>query len=480
MLLSKLINGIKYFGEFEDTEISSIVTNSKKVTEGALFVAIEGVSVDGHDFIQEAVQNGAVAAVVTKKCDVSCTQLIVEDTRIAIAKLYANFLNNPVEQLSVSGITGTNGKTTTGYLSQYIMSKSGISAGLIGTVENITGEGKEASNYTTPEPVALQQLFKKMVDTEITDVVMEVSSHALAQNRVHGIDFKVGAFTNLTRDHLDYHGTMENYLNEKLKLIDMSEIAVINVDDESAPAFLERAGDKKLITYGIENEARLRAQNIVSRANGSYFTMCFDDKKYNTFIGIPGKFSVYNALCAVAIAIANGVRSDVAAKALKSAPGVCGRMEIVPTNKDFTVIIDYAHTPDGLEKAITTLRDIPKEGKLTVLFGCGGDRDKTKRPMMGKIACELADNIIITSDNPRTEEPNKIIMDILAGVQPEKATQTVIPDRREAIAFALGSAQKGDVILLAGKGHETYQILKDMTIHFDEREVIKEILMKES
>ncbi len=480
MLLSQLINGIKYSGEYEDIEINSIVTNSAKATENSLFVAIKGVNVDGHDFIGEAVKNGAVAAVVTKKCDVGCVQLTVEDTRIAIAELYANFLGNPAESLSISGITGTNGKTTTGYLTQHIMAKSGISAGLIGTVENITGDGKEASKYTTPEPTALQQLFKKMTDTEITDVVMEVSSHALAQNRVHGISFKVGAFTNLTRDHLDYHGTMENYLNEKLKLIDMSEIAVVNVDDENAKAFIERAGDKKLITYGIENEARLMAKNIVSRANGSYFTMCFDDKKYNTFIGIPGRFSVYNALCAAAVAIANGVRSDVAAKALKSAPGVAGRMEIVPTDKEFTVIIDYAHTPDGLEKAITTLKAIPKEGKLTVLFGCGGDRDKTKRPMMGKIASELADNIIITSDNPRTEEPNKIIMDILAGVLPEKATQTVIPDRREAIAFALESAKKGDVILLAGKGHETYQILKNMTIHFDEREVIKEILKKES
>ena len=476
MLLSELLKNINIQTKnYKDEEIDTIITNSKKVGQGSLFVAIEGVKTDGHIYAKDAESSGAAAVIAMRSTGVSCTEIIVPDTRIAFAEISANFYGNPASMLSMSGVTGTNGKTTTGYLAQYIMSHCGIKAGLIGTVENITGDGKETAKYTTPEPSQLQMLLRKMVDTGITNVMMEVSSHALSQSRVHGIHFKVGAFSNLTRDHLDYHGTMENYLDEKLKLMDSCDTAVVNIDDEYGKDFVNRAKGE-LITYGIENDARLKAENVVHRANGSYFTVSFDNEKYNTFIGIPGQFSVYNALCALGIAIANGVPFDKAAKAIKSAPGVCGRMEIVPTGRDFTIVIDYAHTPDGLDKAITTLKEIPKDGKLTVLFGCGGDRDKTKRPMMGKIASKLADNIIVTSDNPRTEDPNLIILDILAGIPEDYAAKTVIPDRKEAIRYAIESAEKGDVILFAGKGHETYQILKDMTIHFDEREVINSVL----
>ncbi len=475
MKLCELLKGIQTKNQFKDIEISNITTNSLEVKKGFLFVAIEGVNVDGHSFIEEAKKNGAVAVLAQKDTGVDIPHILTANTRNALSVLWGNFYHNPAKALRLIGVTGTNGKTTTTYLTHHILSENNIKAGLIGTVENIIGEVKEPSKYTTPEPSALQELLSKMREQDVRDVVMEVSSHSLSQDRVAGLFFEVGAFTNLTRDHLDYHKTMEGYLAEKLKLMDRCNKAVINVDDEYGTEFIKRAKGK-VITYGIEKQADFRATNIKHSPNGSDFTLVYPEGKINAFIGIPGQFSVYNALCSLAISDCLGIDMQKAVEALKKASGVNGRMEIVKTNENFSIIIDYAHTPDGLLNAVKTLKEIPKEGKLIVLFGCGGDRDKTKRPMMGKIAGELADFVIVTSDNPRTENPHSIINDILKGMKNIKIPFEVIADRKDAIHFAIENAKQGDVILLAGKGHETYQILKDKTIHFDEREVIAEIL----
>lgn len=461
--------------EFSDVEIDNITTNSSEVKDGFLFVAIEGVKVDGHSFIAQAKENGAVAVLAQKETDIDIAHILTSNTRKALSILWGNFYDNPAKSLRLIGVTGTNGKTTTTYLTHHILKENNSKAGLIGTVENIIGQVIEPSKYTTPEPSALQSLFSKMREAKVSDVVMEVSSHSLSQERVAGLFFEVGAFTNLTRDHLDYHKTMEGYLAEKLKLMDNCKNAVVNADDEYGIEFINRAKGR-VITYGIEKEADFRAINIKHSPNGSDFTLVCPNGKIEAFIGIPGQFSVYNALCSLSISYCLGIDIKKAVEALKKANGVNGRMEIVKTNEAFSIIIDYAHTPDGLLNAVKTLKEIPKEGKLTVLFGCGGDRDKTKRPMMGKIAGELADFVIVTSDNPRTENPHSIINDILEGMKNIKIPFKVIADRKEAIRFAIENAKRGDVILLAGKGHETYQILKDETIHFDEREVIAEIL----
>lgn len=475
MKIDVLLKGIEVQKKITDTEISNITTNSSEVKDGFLFVAIEGVKVDGHSFIGQAKENGAVAVLAQRDTGADIPHIITPNTRKALSILWGNFFDNPAKDLRLTGITGTNGKTTTTYLTYHILKENNCKAGLIGTVENIIGEVKEPSKYTTPEPSALQSLFSKMREEKVSDVVMEVSSHSLSQERVAGLTFEVGAFTNLTRDHLDYHKTMEGYLAEKLKLMDNCKNAVVNMDDEYGIEFINRAKGR-VVTYGIEKEADFRAIDIKHSPNGSDFTLVSPKGKVEAFIGIPGQFSVYNALCSLAISYCLGIEIPKAVEALKKANGVNGRMEIVKTNQNFSIIIDYAHTPDGLLNAVKTLKEIPKEGKLTVLFGCGGDRDKTKRPMMGKIAGELADFVIVTSDNPRTENPHSIINDILEGMKNIKIPFKVITDRKEAIRFAIENAKQGDVILLAGKGHETYQILKDETIHFDEREVIAEIL----
>lgn len=476
MLLKDLFKGIDVELPKDDINIINIVSSSSDVKKGSLFTAIVGTKVDGHNFAKQAFENGAVAILSQYDTGVALPHIIVENTRSALSLIWINYLGNPAKELKLFGVTGTNGKTTTTYLTQFIFSKYGYITGLIGTIENITGEGREEAKYTTPEPSVLQSLLLKMKDTKCTHIIMEVSSQALWQNRVDGLSFEVGAFTNLTRDHLDYHLTMENYLNEKLKLISISKNAVINIDDPYAGEFTKRA--KFYYTYGIEKEADFRAVDIVHMPNGSKFTLLSPEGIFNAFIGIPGQFSVYNALCSIGIAYAGGIPVMNSVKALRSAKGVIGRMEVVEYFKDFCVIIDYAHTPDGLKNALETLKEIPKKGRLIVLFGCGGDRDKTKRPIMGKIACDIADFVIVTSDNPRTEEPQQIINDILEGMKDCKTKYEVIVDRIEAIHYAIANAKKGDVILLAGKGHETYQELKDKKIHLDEREILQEAILQ--
>ena len=455
-----------------DIEVSGISYNSKLTKPGDVFVAITGFKTDGHKYAKNAVESGAVCIVCEYQpegVDVPC--IIVENSRKALAEMACNFYGNPTKKLKLIGVTGTNGKTTVTYLVKTILEANGEKVGLMGTNKNMIGDKDYHTERTTPESLEMQEFFADMLKEDCTYAVMEVSSHSLDLYRVYGSEYKVGAFTNLTQDHLDFHGDMENYFVAKSKLFDMCEKGVVNVDDPYG-ARIPGKCSCDVISYGIEN-GDLVAENVIYGSRGVHFN-CGNMK---IDLAIPGEFSVYNALTAIGICKACGISEDVIQNALNNATGVKGRAEVVECDRDFTLIIDYAHTPDGLENILESVKGFSK-GRVVVLFGCGGDRDKTKRPKMGKIAGRLADFCIVTSDNPRTEEPDAIIRDILEGMDDAMAGYVVIENRRDAIEYAIKHAQKDDTIVLAGKGHEDYQILKDKTIHFDEREVIRDILSK--
>lgn len=475
MKLSELIKNVKcknIISEHLNPEITGVRYNSNKVEKGNLFVAVKGYKTDGHKYIKSAVENGAAAVICEERQDdLAVPQIIVENSRIAEAVVSAEMFSNPSKKLKLIGITGTNGKTTCTYLVKQILESNGYKCGLIGTNQNMIGDTVLETGRTTPDSYELQELFAKMSSQNCDYVIMEVSSHALELDRVYGCEFEVGAFTNLTQDHLDFHKTMDNYAKAKSKLFSMSKKSVINADDKYADVMIKGASD--YITYGINENADIKAENIEYSARG----VAFNADNTNYYLGIPGSFSVYNALCAIAIAKSVGIDDENAAKALKCAHGVKGRAEIVPTDTDYTVMIDYAHTPDGLENILNTVRGFAK-GRVVVVFGCGGDRDNTKRPIMGEIASKLADFAVVTSDNPRSENPMKIIEMIEQGIKTNKTPYVIIENRKEAIKYALENAQKDDVIVLAGKGHETYQILAEGTIHFDEREAVRDILNK--
>ena len=453
-------------------EVTGISYNSKLTKPGDVFVAVTGYTTDGHKYAKSAVENGAVCVVceyVPEGIDVPC--VVVENTRLALAEMSCNFYNNPTSKLKLIGVTGTNGKTTVTYLVKAILEANGEKVGLMGTNKNMIGNKEFHTERTTPESLELQELFAEMVKEDCTYAIMEVSSHALELHRVTGCKYKVGAFTNLTQDHLDFHGDMENYFKAKSKLFDMCETGVVNADDEYGSVLCQNC-KCDLISYGI-NMGSLTAENIVYGQKG----VSFDCGSMKISLAIPGEFSVYNALTAIGICKACGISDDVIQGALNVAGGVKGRAEIVDCGRDFTLLIDYAHTPDGLENILESVKGFTK-GRVVVLFGCGGDRDKTKRPKMGRVAGRLADFCIVTSDNPRSEEPDAIIRDILDGMNDAMAGYVVIENRRDAIEYAIKHALPGDTIVLAGKGHEDYQILKGKTIQFDEREVVKDILSK--
>ncbi|MBR0276900.1 MAG: UDP-N-acetylmuramoyl-L-alanyl-D-glutamate--2,6-diaminopimelate ligase [Clostridia bacterium] len=455
-----------------DIEISGIAYNSRLVKKGDAFVAIKGYRTDGHKYAKNAEENGAVCVVCMHKIDglkIPC--IIVDDTRKALAEMAEKYYDNPTSKLKLIGVTGTNGKTTVTYLVKNILEANGEKVGLIGTNKNMIGQEEFHTERTTPEALEMMQLFDKMVKEGCAYAVMEVSSHSLDLHRVDGCHYEVGAFTNLTQDHLDFHGTMENYMNAKAKLFKMCKYGVINADDKYGNKIAEKASCA-VATFGID-DGDLKAENIIYHESG----IEFDCEGMKIQLGIPGRFSVYNALTAISICKLCGISNDIIEKAMKSAKGVKGRAEIVDCGGDYTLIIDYAHTSDGLENILKSVKGFAK-GRIVVVFGCGGDRDKTKRPKMGRVAGQLADLCIITSDNPRSEEPSEIIRDILAGMNDAIAEYVVIENRRDAIEYAIKHAKTNDVIILAGKGHEDYQVLKDKTIHFDEREVVKEILNK--
>ncbi len=456
----------------KNIEITDIVYDSRKVKKGSLFVAIKGFKSDGHEYIDEALEKGAAAAVGQEDW-VGERYIKVESSRRFLASASAAFYKNPAKSMKIIGITGTNGKTTISYLIKQILELKGYKCGLIGTNQILIGGSVLPSERTTPESRELQELFARMRDAGTEYVVMEVSSHSLELDRVYGIEFEVGVFTNLTRDHLDFHLTMDNYAAAKARLFSMSRHAVINADDLYAPVMLKNA--KNIMTYSIDNESDLRAKNIKMTSRGVIFNIEREGAERLIRLGIPGKFSVYNALGAAGAAFSLGLSCEDVEKGLVLARGVKGRLEVVPTATPFTVIIDYAHTPDGLENVITAVRGFAKKRVIT-LFGCGGDRDRTKRPIMGEIAERLSDIAIVTSDNPRTEEPMEIIEQILAGMNGNN--HIVVENRKEAIFKAMSMAEPDDIVILAGKGHETYQILNSGTIHFDEREVVKECLAK--
>lgn len=465
--------------DIKNIEITGIAYDSRKVSEGNLFVCIKGYETDGHKYAASAAANGAAVIVAEDKIDVDVPVVYVESSRKAIAELAAEFYGHPAEKLSLIGITGTNGKTTITYLVKSILEAAGKSVGVIGTNQNIIGDKlllTKSTTPTTPNALELQQLFCEMVLHGAEYVVMEVSSHALDLDRVYGCRFSVGVFTNLTQDHLDFHKTMENYFRAKAKLFGISERGVVNYDDEYGKRIAD--GNDKILKAGMGGDCDLRAENIRISSRGAQFDMIYNGERYPASIRIPGRFSVYNALCSAGAALELGIDIKDVLKGLADAPGVVGRVEVVPTDTDYTVIIDYAHTPDGLENVINCVKGFA-EGRTITLFGCGGDRDATKRPIMGEIAGRLSDLSIITSDNPRTEDPEKIVREVEAGMKKTDGEYVLITDRREAIGYALGIAKKGDVIILAGKGQETYQIIGKEKFDFDERiEVYKHLKNK--
>ncbi len=471
MLASKLFG--KKWTE-RDVEITGITIDSREVKPGYAFVCITGAVRDGHEFAKIAAQSGAAVIVAEHAVDVGVPVVEYADTKLALAEISSVFYGEPEKKLKLIGITGTNGKTTVSYLIKKILETAGKTVGIIGTNEILAGDrdvGIKSSTPTTPNSLELRRIFAKMLEMGAEYVVMEVSSHALDLHRVAGLQYEVGVFTNLTQDHLDYHKTMENYFLAKKKLFDISKTGVINADDEYGARLL---GDIpcKAVSIG-RNNADLTAEDIKIDAKGVEFTAVYEGRKYPVSLAIPGMFSIYNGICAMAAAFALGISPQAIVQGISSAGGVCGRLERVPTNTDYSVIIDYAHTPDGLENVLNAVNSF-KKGRCIAVFGCGGDRDASKRPIMGEIGVRLADIAVITSDNPRTENPEKIIEDIVAGAG--EGEYKVIVNRREAIGYALSIAKKDDVVLLAGKGQETYQIIGTEKTHFDEREVVRELL----
>ncbi len=460
-------------------EISKICYDSRKAEKNCVFVCIVGYETDGHKYIEKAIESGAIAVVVQDGSEFTAIPegicvVYSSDTRKMLAKMSAVFFGNPETKLKMIGVTGTNGKTTVTTLIKSVLEFDKKNVGLIGTNANYINGRELPTERTTPESYELYELLAHMVSEGVEYVIMEVSSHSLELHRVFGINFLVGAFTNLTQDHLDFHKTMENYKNAKKKLFNVCQNAVINTDDEAGAYYAESINCNTL-TYSIDGKASLKASDIKISARGVIFNLEYDGKIYKVRLGIPGRFSVYNALTAIGCMIGAGMQIEHIIEALTFAKGVMGRCEIVYTNTDYTVIIDYAHTPDGLKNIISTVKEFC-EGRVITLFGCGGDRDRTKRPIMGRVAAELSDYCIVTSDNPRTENPAEIIKDIMVGVNDTDCENIVIENRREAIAYALDFARRGDCLIFAGKGHETYQIIGKEKHHFDEREVIADCL----
>ena len=453
-------------------EIPAVAYDSRKVVSGGLFVAISGFAADGNRFIPMAMEKGAAAVVTAKKPEGELPYVLVENDRLALALIGRNFYNRPAEGMTLIGVTGTNGKTSTTLILKQILERiTGCKAGLIGTMENQIGDEVIPTERTTPESFELQGLFARMRDAGCKYAIMEVSSHAIALNRVGGVHFDVAAFTNLTEDHLDFHKTMEDYCDTKARLFARCNAAVLNQDDEWFHR-MGRFAACPVVTTSAKNEAGVYARDLHLMSDGIRFTAVSDGVCHDITMPIPGRFTVYNTLTVLGIVKALGMDMAQAAQALAYVHGVKGRIEVVPTpGKDYTVLIDYAHTPDGLENVLRSVRDFCK-GRLIAVFGCGGDRDPIKRPIMGRIGVELSDLAIITSDNPRTEDPAAIIRDIIAGADLGVGTYKIIENRRKAIEYAMDIGQKDDIIVLAGKGHETYQEINGVKHHLDEREEV--------
>lgn len=477
MNLKKLLTDVKTNSEIPDIEITGICYDSRKVTVGCVFICLTGGAADGHNFAKSAADSGAAVIIAERMTDANAPHIIVEDTRRAMFDVSANWFDNPQRKMKFLGVTGTNGKTSTVYYIKEILTRLSKKVGLIGTVNNMIGDDVLPSKATTPEPYELMQLLSQMADAGCQYVVMEISSHSIVQKRVCGIDFLAVAFTNLTQDHLDYHGTMENYKAAKREIFDSCETAVINIDDETGREYEKSITCNKITYSALYNHADLVAKDVKIRANGVKFLSITKGGIAKTSVLTPGTFTVSNVLAAIALCIASGIELDVMAPALEQISGVEGRAQIISGERPYTVMIDYAHTPDGIVNVLNSVREYAV-GRIVTLFGCGGDRDKTKRAIMGDMAAKMSDFVIVTSDNPRTEDPDLIIEDILPGVKKHKTPYVVIPDRREAIEYAISNAKADDMIVLAGKGHEKYQILKDGKIDFDEEAIALSFMEK--
>ncbi len=473
MKLKDLFAGIEILEMTADPEIqvTGVTCDSRSVKQGDVFVAISGYATDGNRYIPKAMEQGAVAVVTMTKPAENVPYVLVSYDRMALALMGANFYGHPADAMQIVGVTGTNGKTSVTWLLKQVLEKTrGCKVGLIGTVENHLGDRVLEAVRTTPQSIELQEMFACMRDAGCQYAVMEVSSHAVDQDRAGGIDFAVAAFTNLTQDHLDYHKTMENYCKTKAVLFRHCRKAVVNADDPWHEQILEGSHVPVLKT-SAKGDADVRAEDVILQSDGVSFTACYRDEKAQICVPIPGKFTVYNVLTVIGCALQLGIRLPEIAQALKTVKGVKGRVEVVPTpGKDYTILIDYAHSPDGLENVLSSVKDFCK-GRLIAVFGCGGNKDTTKRPIMGEIGVRLADIAVITTDNPRMEPPMAIISDILQGVGQAK-NYKVLENRAEAIQYAMDIAKKDDIIVLAGKGHESYMDIMGKKHHFDEREVV--------
>ena len=472
MKLGELLHNIPILETNADLEqeITGVSYDSRHTSPGDLFIALEGYETDGHRFIPMAREKGAACVLCQKAPQDGGPYVRTGDSRGALAQAGRNWFGDPAGEMTMVGVTGTNGKTTTTYLLKDVLEKAaGAKVGLIGTNQNMVGDEVLHTERTTPESFELQALFRRMADAGCTHVVMEVSSHALCLQRVAGIRFAAGLFTNLSQDHLDFHGSMEDYCDAKALLFRQCEKGVYNADDPWTDR-VTRGAPCPLSSFG-EKAGELRGENIRLAVDGVDFDACRDGETVPVRVNIPGGFTVYNALGVMAAARELGVPLADSAHVLRRSAGVKGRVEVVPVPGEYTVLIDYAVTPDAIENVLATVRDFAR-GRVVILFGCGGDRDRGKRPKMGRIAAQMADFVVVTSDNPRTEVPGDIIADILPGLEGTETPYVVVEDRVEAIRYALDHARKDDVIILAGKGHETYQIVGHEKRHLDEREVV--------
>ena len=481
MKLNQIIDGlevIKTSGNIE-INIENVAFDSRKVTPNTLFICIKGFKVDGHDFIQKAIDMGAVAFLVEEDISIDgYTFIKVEDTRASMAKVADNFYELPSTKIDIIGVTGTNGKTSISTFLTEVLELNKNKIGLVGTIKIFDGEKEIESSNTTPESLDLQKYFKQMVDNNCTHCAMEVSSHSLVLKRVDEVDFKIGLFTNLTPDHLDFHKDLDDYRDAKEQLFYKTSVAnIINIDDEGGAKIYENIKnlETKAYTYAIDQEADFMAKDIKIDASGVTYKLITPTYEEEVFVPVPGKFTVYNTLAVIAGCYCLGIDKEIILKALKNTSGVAGRFETVKNDKEISVIVDYAHTPDALENILNTAREFAK-GNIITVFGCGGDRDTTKRPIMGNIAQRLSNKIIVTSDNPRTEDPELILKDIVKGLDTNNENYDIVIDRREAINNAVKMAKKGDVVIIAGKGHETYQILGTVKHHFDDKEEAKKAL----
>jgi UDP-N-acetylmuramoyl-L-alanyl-D-glutamate--2,6-diaminopimelate ligase len=484
MNIIKLLEGVEIlnFSNFnKEIGVTGISNNSKEIKSGEVFVAIRGEKFDGHSFIEEAIKNGAILAIGEKEIEDNFPYVKVPNSKIAYSIICKNFYSNPFKDITVVGITGTNGKGTTASIIGKILEGLGENVGVIGTLEIKLGDEILPTHFTTPEQLILTYIFYRAREKGIKKIIMEVSSHSLIQHRVDLVHFDVAVFTNLTQDHLDFHKDMESYFKAKRMLFEKvakygkNKLMIINTDDYYGKRLAREFSEFNPITYGIKDKSALvRAEEIKFTPSRTYFNLVIEDQKFPVGMRLLGEINIYNALGVLGYLYGVNLPLEESIRILSQFPPVRGRMEKIDKGQPFTVILDYAHTPDALERVLLTSKVMGK--RLIVVFGCGGDRDKSKRPVMGEVATRLADLAIITSDNPRSEDPKDIINDILKGVQ--KDNYKVFEDRRDAIYYAINFANNEDIIVIAGKGHETYQIFKDKTIHFDDREVVLEAIQE--